>query len=125
MAKFIRSDLLKFPQIFHTFKAKDNESDEIVEYRIQDLLEEDYDRALDLMVSDFLPEETLFSSRNILSDAESVQEFRDLYRKQLKEKLSVACYKNVEGCSDLVGVNVLAVALKGGKYTDDDKVSKN
>lgn len=59
MSKFEHPASLKFPLVFHTFKAKNNESDEIIEYRIQDLPEEDYKRAVDLMVSDFMPEETL------------------------------------------------------------------
>lgn len=121
---FVRPASLEFPLVFHTFKAKDNESDETIQYRIQDLPEEDYARAVDLMISDFVPEETLCACRGILSDAEGIEELRKFWANELKTKISVACYKNVGGSTDLVGLNILAVVSE--KDTEDeDKVSLN
>lgn len=120
MSKFVRPASLDFPLTFHTFNAKDSESDEIVEYRIQDLLEEDFARAVDLMISDFVPEETLCHCRGVLSDAAGLQELREFWENELKTKISVACYKNVDGSADLVGLNVLSVVSKNNDESVDD-----
>lgn len=40
----------EFPKVWHTFKAKDIGSDELVEYRVQDLPESRFEDALDFMV---------------------------------------------------------------------------
>lgn len=46
-----------YPKVWHTFKAKDVNSDDIVEYRIEDLTEAKYDDALAMMVEYFCRDE--------------------------------------------------------------------
>ncbi|KAG5684449.1 hypothetical protein PVAND_013683 [Polypedilum vanderplanki] len=112
MSKFQRPVDLPFPLVYHTFLAKDKESDEIVEYRIQDLLEEGFEQAIELMARDYSPEETFSRCRGIVIDPSAFEEIHGFWRESLKEKISVACYKNDES-GDLVGVNILAVGVKG------------
>lgn len=45
-----RPETSEFPKIWSTFKAKDIDSDELVEYRIQDLPESRFEDALDFLV---------------------------------------------------------------------------
>jgi hypothetical protein len=111
MPKFERPASLKFPQIYATFKAKDKGSDTVVEYLIQDLPLEDYERALDLLADSHLVDETIHACRNISANAQAVKEARDFWSKKLTEKVSLACFK--QGSNDLVGVNILSVASKG------------
>lgn len=56
---WIRPKDIPFPSTWWTFKAKDLESDDLVEYRVQDLPEEYYDEALELMHKHFINDETL------------------------------------------------------------------
>jgi hypothetical protein len=120
MYKFKRPETLSFPQVYYTFKAKNKNSDEIVEYRVQDLPIEKYEEAVDFMVKYFLPDETFCASKGIPEKPRAVKEFRDFWDAALKEKLSIACYKN-DGSDELVGANVLLVSSK--EDLNDDKVS--
>lgn len=111
MPKFVRPASLKFPQIYGTFKAKDKDSDAEVEYLIQDLPEDYFEEALNLLVNVFLPDEALYSTRGVSADADAIKEVREFWRGKLSMKTSLACFK--EGSKDLAGLYVLAVYSKG------------
>lgn len=49
----------EFPKIWSTFKVKDSESDEFIEYQIQDLPESRFDDALEFMIQVFCSDEPL------------------------------------------------------------------
>lgn len=57
--KWKRPKSSEFPKVWHTFKAKDVESAELVEYRIQDLPESRADEALNCMIQYFCKDEPL------------------------------------------------------------------
>lgn len=120
MAKFVRPSTLNFPQIYYTFKAKDKDSDEIVEYRIQDLPIEDYERAVDMLLSDFVPEENFCVCRGLTSEPAAMAEIREFWKNELQNKISVACYRNNDKSNDLVGLNVLAVESKNHEASSDE-----
>jgi hypothetical protein len=111
---FKRPKNLKFPKIYYKFQAKDRDSNEIVDYYVQDLTEEYYERAIELMVTDFLPDETMGIALNVQeilkTKPESVEEFRTIWRMFANEKLSLACFKS--GSDELVAVNFLLVTSK-------------
>lgn len=119
MKKFTRPSSLTFPQTYYTFKAKDSESEALVDYRIQDLPEEDYERALDLLLSAFVPEENLCVCRDVPSDSVAMKELRAFWEKELNSKISIACYKNNDESNVLVGLNVLAVKSKDEDCSSD------
>lgn len=116
MSTFQRPASLKFPSIFYTFKAKDKNSENIVEYRVQDLPTERFGEALDLLVKHFLPDEALNICRGLMNSPAGVEEHRQLWAEMLKLRLTIACFKGDE----LVGVNVMAVNSK-----DDPKDELN
>ncbi|KAG5684338.1 hypothetical protein PVAND_013573 [Polypedilum vanderplanki] len=105
---FKRPENLKFPTVYYTFKAKDIENENLVEYRVQDLPETYFKEALSLLVEHFLPDEELCSSRGLLKCDKGLKEVSDFWTCILKEKLSIGCFKNDE----LVGMNVLVVTSK-------------
>lgn len=120
MSKFQRPESLSFPHVYYTFKAKDKDSDSIVEYRVQDLPEEFYDSALELIVKHFLPEETFCMCKKISESTMSVKANRDFYRETFKNRLSIACFKNDGSDESLVAVNVLVVKSKKDEKNGSD-----
>lgn len=108
MFTYKRPQNLKFPHIYCKFNAKNKNSDEIVEYRVQDLPEERFDETLDLFIDHFLPDEELNICRGLLKTKDAVQEHRDMWAKLLIPRLSIGCFR----CDELVGVNLLIVHSK-------------
>lgn len=119
---FKRPGNLDFPQVFYTFKAKDKNSDDVIEYRVQDLPEEFYDQAADFMVKYFLPDETFCSSRDIPNKPIATEIIRQFWNETIKHKLSIACFRN-DGSDELVGANVLTVSSKNDPEEDLNQVS--
>jgi hypothetical protein len=108
---FKRPENLEFPKVFYTFKAKAKESDEIIEYLVQDLPEDRFEDALEMIKTDYLPEESLCASKGIYKDPKATKFLCDIWMNMLKSHLSIACFKN-DGSNDLVAVNFLAVHSK-------------
>lgn len=104
-----------FPQVYHTFQAKDSDSDELVNYFVQDAPEDRFEEIVEFMVRDFLPYEAMCESKRVLEHKESVEYFKELWRHMLQNKVTLCCFK--ENCNDLIGANVLIVHHK-----DDPKI---
>ncbi|KAL7028453.1 hypothetical protein ACKWTF_005842 [Chironomus riparius] len=103
---FKRPVNLEFPHVYCIFTAKDRGSDVMTEYRIQDIPEDRYEEAVDMMANVFLPDEPL--SDKILSNPESVKTLRVTWMRALQQRVSLGCYRN-DGSDELVGMNVLEV----------------
>lgn len=57
--KWKRPETLDYPKVWYTFKARDLDSDELVEYRIQDLPLDRADDALEHMIANFVHDEPI------------------------------------------------------------------
>lgn len=57
--EWIRPSTIEYPKVWRTFKARDLDSDELIEYRIQDLPESRFDDAVDHMKKCFLHDEPI------------------------------------------------------------------
>lgn len=57
--KWKRPDSTEFPKVWHTFKARDLYSDELVEYRIQDLPLERMEEAFEHMFDNYIKDEPI------------------------------------------------------------------
>lgn len=122
MSKFERPESLSFPHVYYTFKAKDKNSNDVVEYRVQDLPEDYYERAIDLIVTDFVPQETFCLCKKISESSISIQAISDFYRVMFKNRLTIACFRNDGSNDDLVAVNVFQVKSIFDKKDDDFEV---
>lgn len=111
MSKFVRPESATYPHVYYAFNAKEKDSDVVVSYRVQDLPEEYFEKAVDLMVKHFLDEETFCACRKLIESEKAVEEFRGLWRRCFTEKLSLACFK--DGSDELISVNALMVQFKG------------
>lgn len=57
-----RPQTLEYPKVWHTFKARDLNSDKLVEYRIEDLTESRIADVLDHMCKNYVPDEPIGQS---------------------------------------------------------------
>lgn len=113
---------LEHPQIWHTFKAKDIDSDKLVEYRVQDLPFDRYRDAIDHISGDFLKDEPFCLSKDILGNADSLEDIRRLWRKLLAQNTVLVCFK--EGSDEIAGLNMVGVVVKDDS-DEKPKVSEN
>lgn len=54
-----RPTSVEYPKVYRTFKARDLDSNELIEYRIQDLPESRFEDAIKQMVENYLPDEPI------------------------------------------------------------------
>jgi len=121
MSQFVRPANLTFPTIYHTFKAKDKTGNEIVAYRVQDLPEDYFEAAYDLMSKSYLPEAMIAGRAGIVEDPEALNEMREFWKTVTRQKMSLACFR--EGSDDLVGINLLAISYASKTFGGDFTVS--
>ncbi|XP_031621772.1 uncharacterized protein LOC116339844 [Contarinia nasturtii] len=99
------------PKIYHTFPAKDIETDGSVEYRIEHLQPSKYKDALKLMTDFLIKQDPTIAAFNIAKDAGSAMYLKKYWTYVLNQHLSVACFK--EGSDKVIGVNLLYVDKPG------------
>jgi hypothetical protein len=103
-------------QVYRTFKAKAKDSNELIDYIIQDLPETRFEEALDLYVDCFLPDEAMSISKNISNQPNSTKIFREIWLSFFQQRLAVGCFTGDE----LVGVNCLILERKNGPKEKTD-----
>lgn len=108
-----RPENVPYPKVWHTFQAKDTDSDRLVSYRVQDLPEERFDEAIAHMLEYFVFDEPTCRAKNIVGEPQSVQEIGDLWRIMVKLRLVLVCFK--EGSDEIAGMNMLYIAEKDDK----------
>ena len=92
------------PQIYETFTLCLEEGE--VEFVIQDLPLEMFEKAADFMIKYYKEDETFSLALNV-----SEATLKEFYRFVLKEKTTVACLR--ANTREIVGLNVLSVKSKG------------
>uniref|UniRef100_A0A182Y8Q0 N-acetyltransferase domain-containing protein n=1 Tax=Anopheles stephensi TaxID=30069 RepID=A0A182Y8Q0_ANOST len=108
-----RPDNVPYPSVWHTFQAKDTESDQLVTYRVQDLPEDRFEEAIAHMMEYFVYDEPTCRAKNIVSEQQSVDEIADLWREFVKFHLVLVCFK--EGSDEIAGMNMLYVSQQSDK----------
>ncbi|XP_059617950.1 uncharacterized protein LOC132262640 [Phlebotomus argentipes] len=111
-----RPSNIDFPTVWGTFEAKHPASGEIWKFQVQDLPEERFDEAENIMIEHFLSEESMCKSKEISKDPSSLALARLYYRKMLEKKISLICVR--EGSDEIAGINCLEPAQKG-----DEKIN--
>lgn len=92
---------LKFPMVFSKF-TRDGE-----EYRIEDIPEDRYVEACEFMLKYFVPYEPKLVSRNGKDDPLVLEDCFNLFMRDIRQKVSVACLKG--SSNDFIGINILEV----------------
>ncbi|XP_055684399.1 uncharacterized protein LOC129790736 [Lutzomyia longipalpis] len=109
--KWKRPESVPFPSIWRRFKAKDVNTGELVNYYVQDLPEDRYEEAVQLLVQHFLHDEPMCKAGGAADEPQSIEGFSNAWRAILQDKISLVCFK--EGSDEIVGVNVLKLCSKG------------
>ncbi|XP_055684401.1 uncharacterized protein LOC129790738 isoform X1 [Lutzomyia longipalpis] len=105
--KWERPENIAFPQVWGRFSAKDPESGGIANYRIEDLTEDRYDEAVNLLVEYLLPEEPMNCSLGIMNDKEYLAKMRNMWNEIVNKKLGIVCYK--DNSNEICGLNLLEI----------------
>lgn len=136
-----RPSNVPFPSVWLTFQAKDLESDNMIEYRVQDMPEEYYGKALELMEFNFLRDEAMCAATGefrvtrltisfnhllvtfleLVKDPVSRKEILECWQEILKQKVVLACFR--ENSDDLVGLNMVYVQTRDEKDSYEATVS--
>ncbi|GAB0087130.1 uncharacterized protein DMENIID0001_014070 [Sergentomyia squamirostris] len=108
--KWKRPESVPFPSVWRRFKAKDAETGEMVNYRVEDLPEDRYEEAVELLVEHFLKDEPMCKAGGAANDPQSIAGFSNAWKAILQDKISLVCFK--ENSNEIVGVNVLKICSK-------------
>ncbi|XP_059619199.1 uncharacterized protein LOC132263449 [Phlebotomus argentipes] len=120
--KFTRPESVSFPQVWWKFQAKDPESGQIVDYRIEDCPEDRFEEAVNLMLNYFVPDEPMNNSLGSMKDEVSLSEMKAFWMETMPQKLTLVCFK--EGCSEICGLNILEISDKDESEKDHLKELK-
>lgn len=104
-----RPDHIEYPKVWLTFQAKDLNSDNLVEYRIQDVPENRFEDVIKHK-TEFLKFSPIYTEE-FDENGEALNELLDFWRLKLKSRMSLACFK--ENSDEILGVNILYVLQKG------------
>lgn len=117
VTKFERPENLIAPQTYYSFKARDINSDELVDYHVQDLTEQHYEKAVELIQKYLTPEET-FQKAVHLSERDFAPLLLKFYFEHIfNKRVSLACFNTKK--NELVALNALEVKTKGHKEEND------
>lgn len=109
--KYVRSKDGLYPIIHHTFKAKASNSDNLVEYYVQDLTKDHIEKAIDFILKWLTPEETFQQAAKLSQNEAAVKVMRGYFKEKLEERVSLICFES--GTNNLVGLTALTVISKG------------
>lgn len=134
--KWKRPDSVEYPKVWHRFQARDLNSDKLVEYRIEDLVESRAEEAYSHMKENYLADEPVSQAlgkdtkwrRNVnrnefnakiippggYKDNNHYEDYLYAWRSILAQKMPIVCYR--EGSDEIVGVNWIFITHKDDKF---------
>lgn len=115
--EFKRPEPNLYPQLYATFKVKAKGSDEEEEFYIQDLTEEHFNDAVNVIVENHAKGAVFHKAANTLTGDSGIQRVREMYRNVFKEKISLICLKT--GTNEIAGVNALTVKTAANLMGDE------
>ncbi|XP_058823556.1 uncharacterized protein LOC131684572 [Topomyia yanbarensis] len=104
---WIRPQKPTIPTVWHTFQARDVDSDRTVTYRVEDLTEDRHDDLIRFLSTYFLEDEPQCQNKQISQDEVALAEMVSFWRWCFAEKMTIVCYR--EGSNEIVGANLLQV----------------
>lgn len=142
--KWKRPDSVEYPKVWYRFKARDLNSDELVEYRIEDLSESKVEESFKHMRENYIIDEPItqalgiymlfflkkivYELKNILNrlikfnfiggsnDKKHFEDYMCAWRSILVQKTPLVCFK--EGSDDIIGLNWIFITHKGDEFME-------
>lgn len=134
--KWKRPESVEYPKIWHNFKVKNINTNEVEEYRIQDLPESRTDEALDFIIQHYCKDEPicaaygmLYSVRwfqlnkfkhslfaDIFNDEVAIKDLSSMWKSVIEQKTVLVCFKN--GSDEMVGINMNYVVEKDDHFME-------
>ncbi|XP_055310814.1 uncharacterized protein LOC129573785 [Sitodiplosis mosellana] len=111
-----RPNTIAFPKVWHTFQARDLDSDELIEYRIQDLPLDRFDEALEHMNANYNQDEPIAQVLDGGKQTEHLEDYKLAWRPMAEQKVPLVCFK--EGSDEIVGINMLFVINKDDHFME-------
>ncbi|CAG9810679.1 unnamed protein product [Chironomus riparius] len=108
MTESKKSETQNSPKTYKKFKAKDINSENLIEYAIRDLQPSQYDAAIKI-IYDTIRDEPLSVSRRIFDYEQTIKAKKIVWRNMLNKGLSIGCFTE---SGELIGLNVLSIADK-------------
>ncbi|KAG4078556.1 hypothetical protein HA402_002670 [Bradysia odoriphaga] len=115
--KWSRPETSKFPIIWKTFSAPDTSSEELVEYRIQDLPTYRFEDAIEHMAANYLKDEPMTFALNGSNDDQHRADYTLGWRSILAQKTVLVCFK--AGSDEIVGINFNFVNSKEDNFFEN------
>lgn len=97
-------------QVWHEFQVKNQETNKVEEFYVQDLPREKFNAALNHMLQHFLPDEPICKSKAVINDAAALREICMLWQNVLEQNIVLACFK--KDCQEIVGLNMVCVVTR-------------
>lgn len=116
MYSWTRPENVPFPQTYSRFQALDCDSEhDLVEYRIEDLQEQRFEDAVNIIREKHLIDEPMKSSKGVRDCPISVQEMTENLWNMLRQNISLVCFK--ADSDEIVAVNILGVMTENESDT--------
>lgn len=112
-----RPESADYPKVWHTFKARDLNSDNLVEYRIQDLPLNRVDDLYKHLLMFFVPDEPTGLALGYQEDPYSTDDWTRLWQSIVAERTPIVCFK--EGSNEIIGANVVYIKSKGDNFLEN------
>lgn len=117
---WVRPSHIPYPSVWLRFKAKDVLTDDMVEYTVEDLPEDRFDEAIEVMAKGFLADAPMPKLRNAVNDVDYVEDITRIWKIIVKQRMAHVCLK--EGSQEIVGVHMSYVSSQGDASFLDDNV---
>lgn len=104
------------PKVWHTFMARDTDSDNLVEYRIQDLPQERANDVYQHMLANYILDEPAGQVLGSAGDLLHFEDYKLCWDPMVAQRMPLVCFK--AGSDEIVGVNMLFVVRKEDHYME-------
>lgn len=113
--KWKRPDTNDYPKVWYKFKARDVDSDNFVDYRIQDLPLDRVDDLFEHLIESFLPDEPAAQAMD--HDPHGIDDYMQYLKPIIAQRMVLVCFK--EGSDEIVGANLVFINTKDDTYALD------
>ncbi|KAJ6642167.1 hypothetical protein Bhyg_07114 [Pseudolycoriella hygida] len=113
--EFERPNGMQGPMVYSTFQIKSKHSDEVEEFLIQDLTENYFDEAVNIIVENHAKCAVFHQAAKTLLSESGIRRVNEMYLNVFKEKISLVCLKM--DTMEIVAVN--ALTYRDSEATND------